>query len=197
MVFLKALSLYAEEGARLRVESYSLFAEKLLSVANIMATSLSNSGTLFYCGNGGSAAEAQHIAAEMVGRFSKTIKRPPLSAIALTTDSSILSAVANDFSYEDVFYLQIGALARKGDILFVSSTSGNSPNIVKAIQGAKDKEMVIIGLTGASGGMMHDICDVIFNIPSKETPLIQEVHLAFHHSLCYMVERILYPPISS
>lgn len=145
---------------------------------------------LLIAGNGGSAADAQHFAGELVSRFN--YDRPPLSAIALTTDTSILTAVSNDYGYEDVFARQIQAHGRLGDVLIAISTSGNSTNIHRAIQTAKSLGLVVIGLTGRSGGSMKAMCDICFCAPSNSTPRIQECHLFFEHTLCACIEESLF-----
>lgn len=149
-----------------------------------------NQGKILIAGNGGSAADAQHFAGELVSRFN--FDRPPLSAIALTTDSSILTAIGNDYGYEDVFARQIQAHGRTGDVFIAISTSGNSPNILKAIEAAKSIGLVVIGLTGRSGGKMKGMCDVCLCAPSDSTPRIQECHLFFEHTLCACIEESLF-----
>jgi D-sedoheptulose 7-phosphate isomerase len=149
-----------------------------------------NQGKILIAGNGGSAADAQHFAGELVSRFN--FDRPPLSAIALTTDSSILTAIGNDYGYVDVFARQIQAHGRAGDVFIAISTSGNSPNILKAIETAKSIGLVVIGLTGRSGGKMKDMCDVCLCAPSDSTPRIQECHLFFEHTLCACIEESLF-----
>ena len=149
-----------------------------------------NNGKILIAGNGGSAADAQHFAGELVSRFH--FDRPALSAIALTTDSSILTAIGNDYGYEDVFARQIEAHGRSGDVFIAISTSGNSSNILKAIQTAKAIGLVVIGLTGRSGGKMKDMCDVCLCAPSDSTPRIQECHLFFEHTLCACIEESLF-----
>ena len=149
-----------------------------------------NNGKILIAGNGGSAADAQHFAGELVSRF--LFDRPALSAIALTTDSSILTAIGNDYGYEDVFARQIQAHGRSGDVFIAISTSGNSANILKAIQTAKAIGLVVIGLTGRSGGKMKDMCDVCLCAPSDATPRIQECHLFFEHTLCACIEESLF-----
>lgn len=145
---------------------------------------------LLIAGNGGSAADAQHFAGELVSRFN--YDRPPLSAIALTTDTSSITAVSNDYGYEDVFARQVKAHGRLGDILIAISTSGNSTNILRAIQTAKSLGLVVIGLTGRSGGDMKAMCDICFSAPSDSTPRIQECHLFFEHALCACIEESLF-----
>jgi D-sedoheptulose 7-phosphate isomerase len=149
-----------------------------------------NGGKILVAGNGGSAADAQHFAGELVSRF--YFDRPPLAAIALTTDSSILTAIGNDYGFEDVFARQVQALGRKGDVFIAISTSGNSPNILKAIEAAKSIGLVVIGLTGRTGGKMKALCDVCLCAPSDSTPRIQECHLVIEHSLCACIEESLF-----
>lgn len=149
-----------------------------------------NQGKIIVAGNGGSAADAQHFAGELVSRFN--FDRPPLCAIALTTDSSIITAIGNDYGFEDVFARQIQAHGRAGDVFIAISTSGNSPNILKAIEAAKSIGLVVIGLTGRSGGKMKDMCDVCLCAPSDSTPRIQECHLFFEHILCACIEESLF-----
>lgn len=149
-----------------------------------------HSRKILIAGNGGSAADAQHFAGELVSRF--YFDRPPLAAIALTTDSSILTAIGNDYGYEDVFARQVQALGRSGDVFIAISTSGNSPNILKAIVAAKSIGLVVIGLTGRSGGKMKALCDICLCAPSDSTPRIQECHLVIEHSLCACIEEQLF-----
>jgi D-sedoheptulose 7-phosphate isomerase len=142
------------------------------------------------CGNGGSAADAQHIAAEFSGRF--YFDRKPLHAEALHVNTSFLTAVANDYSYDTVYARMIDAAGNKGDVLIAISTSGNSNNIIKAIESAKNKELFIIGLTGNSGGKMKNYCDCLLNVPSSDTPRIQEAHITIAHIICEWVEKELF-----
>ena len=150
-----------------------------------------NTGKILFAGNGGSAADAQHLAAELVSRF--YFNRPALASIALTTDTSILTAVGNDFGFEDVFSRQVEALGNKGDVFIGISTSGNSKNILKAIETAKSQGVFTIGLTGKGGGAMSSLCDLTIQIPSNETPRIQEAHILIGHSLCEYLETALFP----
>ena len=145
---------------------------------------------ILVAGNGGSAADAQHFAGELVSRF--YFDRPALSAIALTTDTSILTAIGNDYGYEELFARQIEAHGTKDDIFIAISTSGNSANIIKAINTAKTKGLKVIGLTGIKGGQMTKICDLCICAPSNSTPRIQEYHLLFEHTLCACIEDILF-----
>lgn len=148
-------------------------------------------GKVLFCGNGGSAADAQHLAAEFSGRF--YYDRPPLFAEALHVNTSYLTAVANDYSYEEVFSRLVRAKGREGDVLIALSTSGNSPNILKAIEVANDAGMVTIGLTGESGGKMKGLCRHLLNVPSSDTPRIQEAHILLGHIMCEIVESNVFP----
>lgn len=145
---------------------------------------------ILFGGNGGSAADAQHLAAEFSGRFYKD--REPLNAEALHVNTSYLTAVANDYSYDEIYARIVKAKGRKGDVLFGISTSGNSKNIIRAIEVAKERGMITIGLTGASGGKMRDLCDYLINIPSTDTPRIQESHIVVGHIICELVEASLF-----
>ena len=153
-------------------------------------SAFSRGAKILIAGNGGSAADAQHFAGELVSRF--YFDRPPLAAIALTTDSSILTAIGNDYGFEDVFARQVQALGRKGDVFIAISTSGNSPNILKAIEVAKSIGLEVIGLTGRTGGKMKALCDVCLCAPSDLTPHIQECHLVIEHALSACIEESLF-----
>ena len=156
------------------------------SIAKLAISSLKSNGKIILFGNGGSAADAQHIAAELVGRYK--VSRKGLSAIALTTDTSALTAISNDFGYENVFKRQLEALLNKNDLVIGISTSGNSSNVVNAIQYAKSMNVKVVGFTGVEGGMMNDICDINLVIPSNDTPRIQEVHIFVGHTLCHLID---------
>ncbi len=145
---------------------------------------------LLIAGNGGSAADAQHFAGELVSRFH--FDRPALAAIALTTDTSVLTAIGNDYGYEDIFSRQIQALGVAGDVFIAISTSGNSPNILKALTQARQQGLATIGFTGQSGGKMKTLCDVCICVPSDSTPRIQECHLVLEHTLCACIESELF-----
>ena len=157
--------------------------------ADLIAKSLTSGGTIFWCGNGGSAADSQHIAAEFVGRFKKD--RRPLRSIALTTDSSVLTCVANDYSYEEIFSRQLNALGRDGDILVAITTSGKSENIKQALIQAQNMGIKTIGLLGKKGGECKDYSDVSLIVPSDITARIQETHILIEHLLCELVEHKL------
>jgi len=151
---------------------------------------LKNGGKILLAGNGGSAAEAQHVAGEFVSRFA--LDRPGLPAIALTTDTSIITAIGNDYGYETLFARQIQALGKAGDIFIGYSTSGRSVNIINAFKEARRRGMVCIGFTGNRGGVMRELCDYLIVIPSSDTPKIQEGHLVLDHILCGLVEKLLF-----
>jgi len=159
-------------------------------VADVIVDAFKNDKKVLLCGNGGSAADAQHIAAELSGRF--YLDRPPLFAEALHVNTSYLTAVANDYSYDDVFARLVLAKGRAGDVLIGISTSGNSMNVVKAIETANSIGMITVGMTGMDGGKMKDICKYIINVPSKDTPRIQEAHIMIGHIICEIVERRLF-----
>jgi D-sedoheptulose 7-phosphate isomerase len=161
--------------------------DDIIRVAERLIGCLSGGHTLFLCGNGGSAADAQHIAAEFTGRFLR--QRDPLRAIALTTDTSALTAIGNDFGFDAVFERQVRALARKGDMLLGISTSGNSPNVVRALSAARGIGCVTVALTGHDGGEMSRTAEYSLIVPSEETPRIQEMHVTIGHILCDMIDR--------
>jgi D-sedoheptulose 7-phosphate isomerase len=160
------------------------------SIAALIVETYRNGGKVLLAGNGGSAADAQHIAAELVSRF--TLDRPALPAMALTTDTSILTAISNDYGYDSLFSRQLEANAKPGDVFIAISTSGNSPNIVRALKTANDIGVVAVGLTGATGGEMADLCRYCVNIPSTDIPRIQEGHITVGHILCASTEQVLF-----
>ena len=167
--------------------------EPIVIAGNLLVKTLLNGGKILTCGNGGSAADAQHFSAELLNRFEK--ERPGLPAIALTTDSSTLTAIANDYSYEEVFSKQIRAIGNSNDLLLAISTSGSSGNIVKAVKAAHERDMPVIGLTGRSGGKMAEIfnlTDIEIRAPSERTARIQEVHLLVIHCLCDFIDTQLF-----
>ena len=160
--------------------------DDILAAYHAIQKSLQSGGKIIFCGNGGSAADAQHLAAEFVGRYKK--ERAAIAAIALTVDTSAMTAIANDYHFDDIFSRQLSALGHDNDILYAISTSGKSMNIINAIAIAKEKNITTIGVTGASGGKMCDICDMMICVPSDETNHIQEMHIAVGHMLCGMLE---------
>jgi D-sedoheptulose 7-phosphate isomerase len=168
------------------------FVEPVARAADLVHDALVAGGTLLICGNGGSAADAQHIAAELGAKFYR--KRPGLPAVALTVNSSMLTAIGNDFAYDEVFSRQVEALGRPGDVLLAISTSGNSGNVVEAARAARAMGITVIGLTGASGGKLEPHCHLLLAVPSTDTPRIQEGHIAIGHLVCELVETRLFPP---
>lgn len=165
--------------------------DQIKRVVDISTKALQGGGRLLFAGNGGSAADAQHWAGELVSRFN--YDRPGLAAIALTTDTSILTAIGNDYGYDYVFARQVEALAKPGDVLFVISTSGRSKNILRAIAAAKTRDVSVIGFTGKEGGEMLESCDICLCVPSTETPRIQEGHEFLGHMMCALIEMRMFP----
>jgi D-sedoheptulose 7-phosphate isomerase len=159
-------------------------------IAETCIAALARGNKVLLCGNGGSAADAQHLAGELVSRF--MFDRPGLPAFALTTDSSVMTAIANDYGYEHVFARQVEAVGTKGDVLIALSTSGRSPNILAALRTAREKGIATIGFTGRIGGDMPSLCDVVCRVPADETPKIQEGHIVVGHIVCGVVERTLF-----
>jgi len=177
----------AEIMARIRAD----FREAILESAETMIAALRNGRKILICGNGGSAADASHFAAELVGRLQRD--RRALPAIALTTDISILTAVGNDYGYDQVFRKQVEALGQSGDVLIAISTSGNSPNILTAIETARLQGMTVIGLSGRTGGEMVSMCDQALIMPAASSQHIQEGHIAIIHIWCALIENTLFP----
>jgi len=184
---------HAKEGAELREVFFRTNAGHVAEAARTMAARLAKGGKILLCGNGGSAADAQHIAAEFVNRF--LMERPPLPALALTTDTSALTAIGNDYGFEKIFAKQVQALGVAGDALVAISTSGTSANVIEALKTARDKGLVTVGLTGQAGDMAP-LCDYLFCVPSASTPLIQEVHIALGHMLCRLVDYYLFEAVA-
>jgi len=164
-------------------------ASLIQQIADLLIEALKGGHKILVCGNGGSAADAQHMVAELVGRFA--LERQPFRAIALTTNTSILTALANDYGYETIFARQVKALAEPGDVLVGISTSGNSPNVICAIEAARAQGAFTIGLTGENGGKLKDVADLCLCIPSRSTPRIQEAHITVIHILCKLIEEAL------
>lgn len=163
--------------------------EKLEQASLLVVETLKNGNKVLLCGNGGSAADAQHIAAELTGRY-KTERRG-LPGIALTTDTSALTAIGNDYGYDRVFDRQVEALANKGDLLIGISTSGNSKNVINALKVAREMGCKTLGLTGRDGGAMNELCDINLVVPSNDTPRIQEMHILFAHTICQIIDNEL------
>lgn len=166
------------------------YKDNLISLAEKIVSSFTSDRKLLICGNGGSAADAQHIAAEFVNRFE--MERPPLPAIALTTDTSIITSIGNDYSFNDIFTKQIKAIGLEGDILLAISTSGNSPNILSAVETAREMDIYVAGLTGGGGGKLKDICDMCMTAGSDSTARIQETHILAGHIICKLVDEMLF-----
>ncbi|MCW3109343.1 MAG: D-sedoheptulose 7-phosphate isomerase [Segetibacter sp.] len=167
------------------------FLARIQKAVELVTTAFKNGNKVLFCGNGGSAADAQHLAAEFSGRFYKN--RPALPAEALHCNTSYLTAVANDYSYDVIYARIIEGTGVKGDVLIGISTSGNSANIVKAFEAAKSKGMITIGFTGMTGGIMKEMSDVLLNVPSSDTPRIQESHILVGHIICQFVEENVFP----
>jgi D-sedoheptulose 7-phosphate isomerase len=165
------------------------FSQRLQAATDAIVRALSDRKAVLVAGNGGSAADAQHIAAELVGRFLR--ERPAYNVIALPANVAALTAVGNDYGFDDVFSRQVEAYGQAGGVLIAISTSGNSTNVVRAAQTARDLGMTVIGLTGGAGGLLRDQTDILFDVPSDVTPHIQEMHICIYHVLCHMVEDAL------
>jgi len=179
-----------EASLQAKREFWEKEGEKILSAAERIAAAFRAGQKLLVFGNGGSAADAQHLAAEFVNRF--RLERKPLPAIALTTDTSILTAIANDYDFAEVFSKQVEALGSPGDVALGISTSGRSPNVIRALAKAREKGLFTIGLGGGDGGRLPEVSDLLILVPSSETPRIQEGHLFFIHLVCELVEEALF-----
>ena len=181
------------DSAQTKLAALEFMADPIAAAIDAMTHSLMSNGKILACGNGGSAGDAQHFSSELLNRFER--ERPSLPAIALTTDSSTITSIANDYSYNEVFSKQIRALGQPGDVLLAISTSGNSANVIQAIQAAHDREMTVVALTGRDGGGMASLLlpeDVEIRVPSKVTARIQEVHLLAIHCLCDLIDSQLF-----
>jgi D-sedoheptulose 7-phosphate isomerase len=182
-----------QESAELKIQAASVLARPIEQAVELMFTALSNGNKILACGNGGSAADCQHFAAELVGRFER--ERLPLPALALTTDTSILTAVGNDYSYQEIFSKQVQAFGQSGDVLLAMSTSGNSANVLAAIETALERDMRIVAMTGKGGGAIGKLLtdsDVHICVPHDRTARIQEVHLLTIHCLCDGIDVALF-----
>jgi D-sedoheptulose 7-phosphate isomerase len=192
MDLIERINQHFAESAKVKTEAVKVLAEPLRRAAERMVQCLMNEGKILACGNGGSAADAQHFAAELLNRFE--MERPGLAAIALTTDSSTLTSIANDYDYDQVFSKQVRALGQPNDLLLAISTSGNSRNVVEALQAAHDRQMGVIALTGKNGGVMGELlaaADIHLCVPHANTARIQEVHILCLHCLCDAIDCML------
>jgi D-sedoheptulose 7-phosphate isomerase len=191
---LERIAMRFEESARLKREIAPILAGPIWGVGKMRGEPLAAGGRVLACGNGGSAADAQHFSAELLNRFE--CERPPLAAIALTTDSSTLTSIANDYDYRQVFAKQVQALGRSGDVLLAISTSGNSPNVVAAIDAARRAGMQVVALTGRDGGTIgRSLCDgdIELRVAHASTAHVQEVHILALHCICDTIDQIMFP----
>jgi D-sedoheptulose 7-phosphate isomerase len=182
-----------QESADLKLKSAAALSQPIAQAIELMFGALSNGNKILACGNGGSAADCQHFAAELVGRFER--ERFPLPALALTTDTSIMTAVGNDYSYKEIFSKQVQAFGQAGDVLLAISTSGNSANVISAVEAALEREMRVVALTGKDGGALAKLltdADVHINVPHTRTARIQEVHLVTIHCICDGIDVALF-----
>ena len=193
MTLSERISRQFDDSVRVKLAAAAVLASPIAAAVELMVETLHAGGKIMACGNGGSAADSQHFAAELLNRFE--IERPPLAAIALTTDTSTLTSIANDYRYEEVFSKQIRALGRAGDVLLAISTSGNSPNVIEAINVAHERGIHVVALTGKNGGRISTLLrhkDVHLCVPAERTARIQEVHLLTLHCLCDGIDSLLY-----
>lgn len=188
---MSAIQTHLMESAAVKRQMAEQCADAIAAAADEIAEAFRNGHKLLLCGNGGSAADCQHMAAEFTSRLTMDFARPGLPAIALTTDTSFLTAYANDFDFSGVFARQVQALGQPGDVLVGISTSGNSRNVIKAVEAARDCDMRVVILCG-SGGQLKNLADVAICVPSTRTQYIQEGHLAAEHIVCYLVERAIF-----
>lgn len=192
MTLLDRINELFEASLRVKQQALSDLRQPLAAASELIVARLLDGGKILSCGNGGSAADAQHFSAEMLNRFER--ERPGLPALALTTDSSTLTAIANDYQFAEIFAKQIGALGQPGDILLAISTSGRSPNLLRAIRAAHEREMFVVALTGRDGGDMAILLresDIELRVPSDSTARVQEVHLLCIHCLCDLIDQQL------
>jgi len=196
----EVLRAYAHEhmmrGAEIRERAAEICLDGLLSAAELIVECFKQGGKVLICGNGGSAADAQHMAAELVNRLSDERDRPGLPAFSLTTDTSFLTAYANDCGFEGVFERQVLTFGKPGDVLLGISTSGNSTNVVRAVSAAGEKQLNTIGLLG-EGGTLTDLVDCAVVVPSRDTQYVQEVFLAIEHTICFLIEEAMFGPAKS
>lgn len=193
MIFIDRVISHFHDSIDTKAQAGELLPELIVHASNLMVESLLNGHKILSCGNGGSAGDAQHFSSEMLNRFER--ERPSLPAMALSTDTSTITSIANDYSYNEIFSKQIRALGQTGDVLLAISTSGNSPNVVQAIQAAHERDMRVVALTGRDGGnmaalLMPEDCEI--RVPSEVTARIQEVHLLVIHCLCDLIDEQLF-----
>ena len=179
-----------EDSAQIKIKFVRENADKIIEVVQLIAQAFREGKKVILFGNGGSAMDASHIAAEFVNRF--LMERPPLPAIALNTDAAVITSISNDYDFSQVYSKQLSALGHEGDIVIGISTSGNSPNVLKAIETAKKNGMKTVILTGGNGGKMAGLADYAFIVPTKVTPRIQETHITLGHTICQMVDEELF-----
>ncbi len=184
---------YGREGVKLRDDFFERHSAYVVDIGRSLALSLARGCKIFFCGNGGSAADAQHLAAEFVNRFQ--LERPPLPALALTTDTSALTAIGNDYGFEAIFEKQVRALGAPGDVLVGITTSGSSPNVIAAMRAAREKGMITVGMTGRNGEIVP-LSDYPILVDHDVTALIQEVHIAVGHMLCKLVDFFLFEAVN-
>lgn len=192
MDLVKRINKHFTDSAEVKLKAMEVLSAPLFEAGQLMATCLKNGGKILACGNGGSAGDAQHFSAELLNRFE--MERAPLAAVALTTDSSTLTSIANDYHYDEVFSKQVMGLGREGDVLLAISTSGNSPNVLRAIDVAHDRGMKVVALTGKQGGKITAMLregDINLCVPSDSTARIQEVHLICLHCMCDAIDCLL------
>ncbi len=183
-----------QESCTVKQATLAKLREKMLEAAQILAECLSSGGRVLFFGNGGSAADAQHLAAELVVKYQ--VNRGPLAALALHGNSSAVTAISNDYGYKEIFARQVRAFARPGDVAVGISTSGASPNVLKGLQAAREMGCTVIGMTGENGhGLMASFCNLVLAVPSKATPRIQESHITMGHVIIGLVERMLFPGV--
>ncbi len=191
---LKKVMDHASAGLAARKAFFDTKGGLIVEIARAMAVCLASGGKVMFCGNGGSAADSQHLAAEFTNRFK--LERPPLPGLALTTDTSAITAIGNDYSFDEIFSKQLLALGRPGDILMGLSTSGTSSNVIRAMREARRNDIITVGFSGQSGGEMATVSDFLVTVPSPDTPIIQEIHIAAGHMLCHLVDHFLFEAVS-
>lgn len=182
-----------EDSAKVKIAFARENADKIIEVVQLIVQAFRDGKKVILFGNGGSAMDASHIAAEFVNRF--LMERPPLPAVALNTDTAVLTSIGNDYGFDQIFTKQLAALGHEGDVVIAFSTSGNSPNVIKALEMAKRNGMKTIVMTGGSGGKMTNMADITFIVPTKHTPRIQETHITLGHTICQLVDEALFGKI--